>query len=488
MTMPRYRLTAIFPAFLASLALLLSCLSGGCTSTSPAAPASVHVPPVFDSEACTEAIAGEYESAAEFNQRYAAGMSGRRPEDSYGMALANQTLGLLRNDPAYIERARDCFAAQQARTADAREKEACRLGTRYARSILSGVYEKARAVDEKAVPVTYAKGAPPAGDFHRIILGRSAIRIHPGMKIKTQVDRVTRDWLLGLNVAADPWAYDLKTSAKWTEGHILREIVALVDVRVTPVWGTKVRRFGDKWFAPDAEGNWRFEVSYDKVLNYPTTTMIDGRTVLVSDTHGISAIAWDSLDAGLVVGCGDHRGKMDAAYYLAERGVNVYCPTDRFMGLLIGTTTRGTIIGSGPVKMAGGGAVIGDQPAAIDVDETIVVSTGKLKYPLQYYDTPNFYFKALAQWCGRPLKIVPVEVHQYGKADNVVAEARRLGASVLGIRVKSVREHDAVAAWLKEDARRRAVLFHTAAYPDGEKLFAEFPRQTTFGDIHPAFE
>ena len=59
---------------------------------------------------------------------------------------------------------------------------------------------------------------------------------------------------------------------------------------------------------------------------------------------------------------------------------------------------------------------------------------------------------------------------------------------VLGIRVKSAEEHDAVAAWLKQDPTHRAVLFHTAGYPDGYRLFAEFPAQTSFGDIAPAFE
>jgi len=59
---------------------------------------------------------------------------------------------------------------------------------------------------------------------------------------------------------------------------------------------------------------------------------------------------------------------------------------------------------------------------------------------------------------------------------------------LLGIRVKSKEEHDAVYSWLKEDASRRAVLFHTAVYPDGYKLFFEFPKQTSFGDIYPQFE
>ena len=77
---------------------------------------------------------------------------------------------------------------------------------------------------------------------------------------------------------------------------------------------------------------------------------------------------------------------------------------------------------------------------------------------------------------------------EYGKATNVVDATRQAGARVLGIRVKSQQEYDAVSAWLKEDSTRRAVLFHTAGYHPGYKLFAEFPAQTSFGDIRPVFE
>ena len=92
----------------------------------------------------------------------------------------------------------------------------------------------------------------------------------------------------------------------------------------------KATKIGDTWYAPDADCSPRFEISEDKVNNFPSTIVVDDHTAIVNDTHGISAIAWDALDASLVVGCGDHRGKMDAAYYLADRGVNVYVPFDRF--------------------------------------------------------------------------------------------------------------------------------------------------------------
>ena len=116
------------------------------------------------------------------------------------------------------------------------------------------------------------------------------------------------------------------------------------------------------------------------------------------------------------------------------------------------------------------------------------MSTTRGRYPLQYYDAPHRYFTALAEYAARPLRIMPVEVTEYGKADVVIDEARRVGARVVGIRVWSRREHDAVSVWLREYGRRRAVLFHTSAYPEGYRLFAEFPTQTSFGDIHPVFE
>ncbi|MHC4639983.1 MAG: hypothetical protein ACYTBV_21225 [Planctomycetota bacterium] len=179
---------------------------------------------------------------------------------------------------------------------------------------------------------------------------------------------------------------------------------------------------------------------------------------------------------------------MDAAYYLADRGVNVYVPTDRLIGTLIGTNTKGIIVGSAPVKETENGAIIGDQPIAFDVNEPVVVSHTEGRYPLQYYDTPYRYFKELERYIGKPMKIIPVDVVEYGKAGVVVDEARKVGAKLIGIRVKSKHEHDALYSWLKEDRGNRVVLFHTAVYPDGYRLFFEFPQQTSFGDIRPEFE
>jgi hypothetical protein len=44
-----------------------------------------------------------------------------------------------------------------------------------------------------------------------------------------------------------------------------------------------------------------------------------------------------------------------------------------------------------------------------------------------------------------------------------------------------------VRDWLASSREHRAVLFHTAPYPAGYRLFTEFPEQTTFGDPRPVF-
>jgi hypothetical protein len=414
-------------------------------------------------------------------------MRGTQANHAYGLALANQVIGVLRNDPAYIVRAGALFAMHRDATKNAKERHLADLGAKYNGYLLTGNYPQADT-PEAAETIHYMKDPAPTGDFHKIILGRSVIHVNKNALIKTQVDRVTRDWLLGFHVEGEPWDYIEDDHVNHHEGAKLTELVQHTNARVLPVWGMKATKIGDTWYGPDGEGSPSFEISEDKVINYPSTTVVDDHTAIVNDTHGISAIAWDSLDASLVIGCGDHPGKMDAAYYLADRGVNVHVPFDRYIGLLIGARTKATVIGSAPIKKIAEGAEIGNQPVTIDIDEPIVVSSAPKRYPLQYYDTPYRYFTLLRDYIKKPLQINDVQVTEYGKATNVVDAARQARATVLGIRVKSAEEHDAVAAWLKEDPTRRAVLFHTAGYREGCKLFAEFPARTTFGDTRPVLE
>jgi hypothetical protein len=190
----------------------------------------------------------------------------------------------------------------------------------------------------------------------------------------------------------------------------------------------------------------------------------------------------------LVVGCGDFPGKAEAAYYLANKGINVYTPPDRFIYLLIGTKTPGKIIGSAPIRKHPEGAIIGGQPITIDVNERIVVSTSTKGYPVQYYDAPYRYFKALEEYYGISFDLEVVDIQEVGGTVKVTARADEVGARLIGVRVYSEEEYTAVAEWLRKDKRHRAVLFHSALYAPGYKLFFEFPNQTSFGDIYPIME
>jgi hypothetical protein len=447
--------------------------------------ADVSWPPGFD---FASSIESEEYTLPDFYRTYLDNAVSDTEQSPYGLALANLTVGLEKRDPLYLGFAKALFLESYNHSDDVTHKALAKAGMVYVDDILSGRLSKKASRIETLVPITINKSAPPAPGFKKIILGLSAIHIDRDTKIKTQVDRVTRDWLQGFNAKNAPWTLDVEQITTWHEGKKIREIAALSGAETSVVTGTVAKRIGDDWYAPDASGRYRFKIAEDKVLNFPTNFVVDDHTAILNDTHGISALAWNSLDANLVIGCGDAVGKMEAAYYLAENGVDVYTPTDRLIGMLIGSAGKGTVIGSAPVKKSGAGAVIGDQPIEFSVDETIVVSTTKGHYPLQYYDTPFRYFTALAEYIRQPLHVVPVEIKKYGNADVVVEEARKIGANLIGIRVWGKLEHDAVAAWLSESAKHRAVLFHSAVYPEGYKLFFEYPNQTSFGDIHPKFK
>ncbi len=447
--------------------------------------ASIRWPEGFD---FTRSIMQEEYALGDFLQWNFDHINDSKREDTYGLALANLTLGLLLHDPDYIVMAKAFFQENSISGSNSEEIEPSIRGFNYAKYILAGQYPIGNEIETVLEPIVMEKHALAKENIKKITIGKSSIKVDKDSLIKVQVDRVTRDWLQAYNIKSSPWAFSLDSVTDWHEGQKIRELIELTGAKVFPVSGTKVKKLDNRWYAPDSEGNYRFEVSEDKVLHFPTSIVIDENTAIINETHGISAIAWNSTDADLVIGCGDSLGKMDAAYYLAEKGVNVYVPTDRYIGTLLGIKTEGMIIGTAPVKKSEDGAIIGDQPITFDIDETIVVSNSDGGYPLQYYDTPNRYFKELERYIGKTLNIIPVDVLQYGKGDNVIEKAIELDATLIGMRVKSKQEHDAVYTWLKEDKDRRAILFHTAVYPDGYKLFYEFPEQTSFGDIYPEFE
>ncbi|NWF75584.1 MAG: tetratricopeptide repeat protein [Nitrospirae bacterium] len=446
---------------------------------------TLHIPEEFDFKSI---VKNHYNSLEDFvklieDEHFVNG-------DPYGLALSYLVRGLTTENSFSILQAKSLFKLHESLTLQQREKEISRSGADYTENILFRGINTSTVTEIPIKPVSIEKRRPiDTINISKIIIGKSAIKLKKNSIIKTQVDRVVRDWLSAYNKDTAPWDFLIEKIVPWHEGEKIKEIVDLIgDIQVYPVWGTIVRKIGRTWYAPDGEGNYRFMLSDDKVYNYPTNIIIDDRTVLINDTHGINAIAWNSLDADLVIGCGDHEGKIDAAYYLANKGINVYMPTDRYIGNLIGIKTKGTIIGSAPIKKLKDGVIIGDQPIVIDINEPIVVSNSFEGYPVQYYDTPLRYFKGLENFLGRSLKIFKVEIKESGKANLIIDEARKIGAKVVGVRVWNKEEHDAVYLWLKEDKSRRAILFHSAVYPEGYRLFFEFPEQTSFGDINIDYE
>ncbi len=333
-------------------------------------------------------------------------------------------------------------------------------------------------------PIRTKLVVPPGAKF--FILGESTIRVPQGARVAVQLERTYRDWL------SHQFDFDFRDGSLGTdyvlnyhEGARLRDIITLAHARTVPVVGTIVARKGNKWFGPDETGVFRYEILDDKI-EYPTTKR-RGDYALITDTHGISALVEQSAagNVDLVLGCGDNPGKMQAAFHLAESGINVYFPCDRQVAMLLGYDAPGVLLGTAPVHVEKGDVVIGDQPVKFKIGEKIVVTDIKADSVARYYDSGARYFRTLSQ--SVPLQIFPVYVGVKEDA-KAVAEAKRVGADVLGIRVRYQEDYVPVRAWLAESPNHRVVLFHSAPYEPGNRLFSEFPAQVTFGDPHPRFE
>jgi len=320
-----------------------------------------------------------------------------------------------------------------------------------------------------------------------MVLGRSTIRVAPGARIGVQLERTVRDWL------SYQMEYDFSGRSPapgeildYHEGARLRDVLAAGPVTVEPLYATVVARRGDSWYAPDEKGVFRFEVLPDKV-QYPTTRGY-GDLALLVDTHGLSALVASAAErhVALALGCGDYTAKAEAAYHLARLGIDGYFPCDRFVGDLIGYVGDGVLLGSAPVRIEGRQAILGDRPVDFRLDELIVVQDTSLAGRYQYYDTAARYFRRLAR--SVPLQLVFVSVEGPGESGRVTGKAEELRAAAIALRVETEEDYRPVRDWLAASRDRRAVLFHSAPYPAGYRLFSEFPEQTTFGDPRPEFQ
>ena len=321
---------------------------------------------------------------------------------------------------------------------------------------------------------------------HSFVLGASKVEIGPDALVAAQVDRVTRDWI----------SYQLKWDLRnqpmsdvpidYHEGALLKRIAAATPAKILPLAGSLVAKRGDTWYGADETGTFRFPILPDKIM-YPTTH-VDGTFGIVDDTHGISLLVPGALErkAQVVVGCGDSEGKMHAALYLAQRGVHVIFPGDRYQDELLGYSAPGVLLGGAPVRADAGKAIVGDQPIKFSVHEPIVAEDTIAPFPLQYYDAPARYFRAFSK--AVPLHVTYVRVDTADQISRILDEADKQKSTAIGVRITTEYEYMRLKGWLLGSPQRRAVLFHSGLYPHAQKLFSEFRQQVTFGDLKPQFE
>ena len=341
-----------------------------------------------------------------------------------------------------------------------------------------------------------------------VILGLSKIRLNHSNTVGVQVNRVIRDCLwnnspFDVRVPANRIPTNSSDVVPYAEGNRVREMMNWAEVKVLPLTPCRAKNFGGNYFAADGQGHFSFLISPSKITFPPFSKTVfrpkkgsnETADLICPETHGFNMVAEQAYlhrkDIYLAVACMDLPAKAQAALFLARNGINIYAPCDRMASLLLNYKKLGinaTILGSAPIRQTESGAIIGDQPVGIYLDEPIVVEyTNKNDTPDQYCDTPWRYFNRLNQVYGLKLSLIKVYANT-GDAGKVVAQAEVAKAQVIGVRVCTDSDYKHVAEWLKKDKKNRAVLLHSAAYEPGIALFKQFPKQTTFGDLDPVIE
>jgi beta-glucanase (GH16 family) len=342
-----------------------------------------------------------------------------------------------------------------------------------------------------------------------IKLGLSKIELNSSDTVGVQVDRVIRDiaWnnsSFDIKVPANRIPHNSSEVVPYMEGARVQEMMNWAGGKVLPLTPGRAKKLGNdsdmnKYYASDGKGNFRFQIDESKTeyksVYKPKSRDNETADLIMPDTHGFNAIAEQAYlhrkDIYLAVACMDLPSKAQAALYLAQNGINIYAPCDRFASDLMNYKEKfgiqKTILGSAPVKKTERGAIIGDQPVTIYLDEPIAVEYTDREYPDQYCDAPWRYFNKLNEIYGLNLSLITVYANA-GEAGKVIEKAERAGAQVVGVRVYNDSDYEPVARWLKKDPNHRAVLLHSVAYDDGSRLFQEFPKQTTFGDLNPVIQ
>jgi len=350
--------------------------------------------------------------------------------------------------------------------------------------------------------VMFVLPLPVKGEsFQKIILGQSKIVIPKYALVGTQVDRVIRDiaWKNSqFDKRRDPFLIPRRSQlVPYMEGRLSGILMDYAGVEITGLTPSRAIRKKNDYYSDDGNNHFSFRISPDKTKYETAMFSPNHRKALFVDTHGFNMIAGQAIRINkirrifLAIACMDMPAKAKAALYLAKNGINCYGPCDRFAYKNIGYKDKypiaATIIGTAPIRPYKQGAIIGNQPVEISVMEKIVIEYTEREYPDQYCDTPTRYFEALNKKYKLGLKLVRALANA-GEAYKVTAKAVALKASVIGVRVWNREDAAAVSKWLKGDLKRRAILFHSAAYEPGYKMFFRFPERTSFGDLSPKFE
>jgi hypothetical protein len=331
-----------------------------------------------------------------------------------------------------------------------------------------------------------------------VIIGKTTIEIPAGSTVLSQEDRVHRDWLGGQ--LASPWGPDILVTFSerltwnasellpeigWHEGARVRDLKA-ANITHIPAVGTLAARSGERWFAVDNNGTFRFEVPLDK-LSYPTTRFLRRDLAVIIDSHGVNMLVEQAIrnNVSAVISDCDHPGKVYAAAYLSKHGIPVACFPDKYAFLAMGHNL--SLAGSPPTTITGTKAVIGNRPLEITrADKVIVANSTDTAYALWYYQTPASYFETLTQ--AIPLNLTYVSMNEFGQQNKITAKAREINASIIATRVFNKSDYEAIKTWLDEDKNRTVILFHSASYPYGQKIFREYLTRTSFDDPNPEFK
>ncbi len=126
--------------------------------------------------------------------------------NSYGLALSYLVHGLTTESPFSILQAKLLFEIHEFPVTKQREKEISRFGADYSDNILSKGITSSPTIESSIELFNIKKGKPPALlDYSKVIIGKSSIKLKNNAIIKTQVDRVVRDWLSAFNKDLAPW-------------------------------------------------------------------------------------------------------------------------------------------------------------------------------------------------------------------------------------------------------------------------------------------